>query len=115
MQKGGDKPQGPHTPRLTVRQRHGKLFDELDLSGLDSWAPKLADAAHWLLAEYYNVFSLDPVKLNCTHSMEHMIKVMDDTPFKEQFRQIPLSLDEEVQNHLWDILESGAIQPSQSA
>ena len=26
-----------HTPRLTVRQRHGKLFDELDLSGLDSW------------------------------------------------------------------------------
>ena len=23
-------------PKLTVRQRHGKLFDELDLSGLDS-------------------------------------------------------------------------------
>ena len=34
-----------HIPRLTVRQRHGKLFNELDLSGLDSWAPKLADAA----------------------------------------------------------------------
>ena len=32
-------------PKLTVRQRHGKLFDELDLSGLDSWAPELADAA----------------------------------------------------------------------
>ena len=31
-------------PKLTVRQRHGKLFDELDLSGLDSWAPELADA-----------------------------------------------------------------------
>ena len=28
-----------HTPKLTVRQRHGKLFDELDLSSLDSWAP----------------------------------------------------------------------------
>ena len=25
---GGDELQGPHTPRLTVRQRHGKLFDE---------------------------------------------------------------------------------------
>ena len=39
LQEGVDKPQGSHTPRLTVRQRHGKLFDELDLSGLDSWAP----------------------------------------------------------------------------
>ena len=40
-----------HIPKLMVRQRHGKLFDELDLSGLNSWAPKLADAAHQLLAE----------------------------------------------------------------
>ena len=45
------------TQKLTVRQRHGKLFDELDLSGLDSWAPELADKAHWLLAEYHDVFS----------------------------------------------------------
>ena len=46
LQERGDGPQSPHTSRLTVRQRHGKLFDELDLSGLDSWAPELADAAH---------------------------------------------------------------------
>ena len=58
--EGADEPQDPHTPRLTIRQRHGKLFDELDLSGLDAWAPKLADAACWLLAEYHDVFSLDP-------------------------------------------------------
>ena len=44
-----------------------------------------------------------------------MIKVMDDTPFKEQFRQNPLPLVKEVQNHLWEMLESGAIWPSQSA
>ena len=30
----------PQTPKLTIRQRHGRLFDELDLSGLDSWAPQ---------------------------------------------------------------------------
>ena len=82
-QEGVDKPQSFHTPRLTVRQRHGKLFNELDLSGLDSWAPELADAACWLLAKYHNVFLLDPAELGCTHSMEHMIKVRDDTPFKE--------------------------------
>ena len=35
--EGADETHDPYTPRLTVRQRHGKLFDELDLSGLDSW------------------------------------------------------------------------------
>ena len=82
MQEGGDEPQDPHTPKLTVRQRHGKLSDELDLSGLDSWPLELADAAHQLLAEYHNMFSLDPAELGCTHSTKHMIKVTDDTPFK---------------------------------
>ena len=113
--RAADKPQDPHTPRLTIRQWHGKLFDGLDLSGLDSWAPKMVDAAYQLLAEYHNVFSLDPAELGCTHSMEHTIKVMDDTPFKEWFRQIPPPLVEEVWNHLQEMLESGAIRPSQSA
>ena len=72
-----------HIPKLTVRQRHGKLFDELDLSGLDSWTPELVDAACQLLAEYHDIFSLDLAELGCTHSTEHTIKVMDDTPFKE--------------------------------
>ena len=81
--EGADEPKDPHAPRLAVRQRHDKLFDELDLSGLDSWASELADAACRLLAKYHDVFSLDPAELGCTHSMEHMIKVTDDTLFKE--------------------------------
>ena len=105
----------PQTPKLMIRQRHGKLFNELDLSGLDSWAPELADKACWLLAEYHDVFSLDPAELGCTHSTEHTIKVTDDTPFKEHFRQIPPLMVEEVRNHLKEMLESGAIRPSQSA
>ena len=86
LQEGADESHDSHTPRLTVRQRHGKLFDELDLSDLDSWTLELADAACWLLAEYHDMFSLDPAELGCTHSTEHIIKVTDDTPFKEQFR-----------------------------
>ena len=73
----------PQTLKMTIRQRHGRLFNELDLSGLDSWAPELADKAHWLLANYHDIFSLDPAELGCTHSTEHTIKVTDDTPFKE--------------------------------
>ena len=52
-----------------------------------------------------------PMELGCTHSTKHRIKVTDDTPFKEWFRQIPLPLVEEVWNHLWEMLESGAIRP----
>ena len=66
-----------------IRQRHGRLFDELDLSSLDLWAPKLVDKTHQLLAKYHNVFSLDLAELGCTHSIKHTIKVTDDTPFKE--------------------------------
>ena len=80
------KSHDPHTPVLTVRQRHGKLFDELDLSGLDLWTLELADAAHQLLAKYHDVFSLDLAELGCAHSTEHIIKVTDNTPFKEWFR-----------------------------
>ena len=46
----------PHTPKLMIRQRHGKLFDELDLSSLDSWAPELSDKACRLLAEYHDIY-----------------------------------------------------------
>ena len=104
----------PQTPKLMIRQRHGRLFDELDLSSLDSWAPKLADKAHQLLAKYHNIFSLDLAELGCTHSTEHTIKVTDDTPFKEQFRQIPPLMVEEVRNHLREMLESSAIRPCQA-
>ena len=55
------------------------------------------------------------MELGCTHSTEHVITVTNDTPFKELFRWIPPPLVEEVHNHLWEMLDMGTIQPSQSA
>ena len=81
--EGTDESQGPHTPKLTVRQRYGKLFNELDWSGLDSWPLKLVDTTCQLLAEYHGMLLLDPMELSCTHSTKHTIKVTVDTPFKE--------------------------------
>ena len=109
-----DEPPDPHTPKVTVRQRQGKLFEELDLSWLESWPQVLADFAQQLLADYHNVFSLEPTELGCTHSTEHLIKVTNDTPFKEQFRWIPPPLVEELHNHLQEMLDTGAIWSSQS-
>ena len=41
LPEGKDGPQNPHTPKLTVRHRQGKLFEALDLGGwthgLQSW------------------------------------------------------------------------------
>ena len=86
LEEKTDRFHGSQASELTVRQKHGKLFDELDASSLESWTLELADAAHHLLAKYHDVFSLDPAELGCTHSTEHIIKMTDNTPFKEQFR-----------------------------
>ena len=109
--EGPDESHDSHT----LGWQLGKFFNELDLSSLDSWTPELADAAHWLLAKYYDMFSLDPAELGCTHSTEHIIKVTDDTPFKEWFRWIPPPLVEDVRNQIKEMLDSGTIRPSQSA
>ena len=83
MMEALDEAQGIQPQRLTVEQRQEKLFEKLDLSGLESWPPKLASSTQSLLAEYQTFFSLEPSELGCTHSIEHVIKVTNDVPFKE--------------------------------
>ena len=76
-----DEAQGLQMPKLTVKQRQGQLFEKLDLSGLESWSLELADSAWSLLAEYYDIFSLEPSELCCMHPTKHVIKVTNDAPF----------------------------------
>ena len=95
-----DEAQGIWALKLTMKQRQEKLFEKLDLSGLESWPPELADSAQSLLAKYHDIFSLEPSELGYTHSTKHMIKVTNDVPFKERFRWIPSPLVEEVHTHL---------------
>ena len=79
--EGVDGFQSPQMPKVTVKQRQEKLFEELDVSGLESWPPELAGSAQSLLAEYHNVFSLEPSELGCTHWTKHVIKVTMRHPF----------------------------------
>ena len=109
-----DEAQGIQTQKLTAGQRQEKLFKKLDLSSLASWSPELVDSTHSLLAEYYNIFSLESCELGCTHSIKHVIKVTNDAPFKEWFRQIPLLLVEEVCKHLLKMLDSGVFHPARA-
>ena len=95
-----DDAQDVQAPRMTMGQRQKKLFEKLDLSGLESWPPELADFTCSLLAEYHNIFSLESNEPSCTHLTEHVIKVTNNALCKEQFRQIPLHLVEEIHTHL---------------
>ena len=42
-----------------------------------------------LLAEYHDIFSLEPGGLGCMDLAKHEIMVIDNEPFKESFWRIP--------------------------
>ena len=44
LTEASEEDHGCHTPKLTVKQWQEKLFEELDLSGLESWPPELVAA-----------------------------------------------------------------------
>ena len=60
------------------------------------------------------MFALESNELGCTSAIKHEIRIENSKPFKEQFQCIPLPLLEEVHASLQDMLETGAIHPSQS-
>ena len=67
-----------------------------------------------LVLAYHDVFALENNELGCTSAIEHEICFENSEPFKEQFRHISPPLLEEVRASLRDMLEVGAIHPSQS-
>ena len=73
-----------------------------------------AVAARELVLAYHDVLALESNELGCTSAIEHEICIENDEPFKELFRGIPPPLLEEVRTSLRDMLEAGAIHPSQS-
>ena len=64
--------------------------------------------------EHHHIFSLDKNEIGCMDMAEHIIKLMDDEPFKERFRWITPLLLEEVRENLQDMLDGGAIRPLKS-
>ena len=101
-----------------MEERHKLLIAALEKDGglerLKMWSPKLAARVTRQLLEYHNIFSLEPHEIGCTDITEHDIKLLDHEPFKERFCRIALPLVEEVRQHIQEMLDGGAICPSQS-
>ena len=104
--------------KLTIEERQKLLLELLRKEGqldkLKEWPPQLALKFEHMLMEHHNIFSLEPNEIGCTDAAEHVIELLDTEPFKEWFRCIAPPLVEEVWEHIQEMLDGGAIRPSQS-
>ena len=104
---------------LTTEQRQELLMKVLEenssLGKLDGWKKETALKAKWLLMEFH-IFSLERNEIGCTDATEHVTELLpeQDEPFKKRFRRIVPHEVEEVWQHIQEMLDGGAIQPSQS-
>ena len=99
---------------MSIFMHQERLLEKLNLDGLSSWSPRNAAAMRELILAFHDIFVLDNNELGCTSAIEHEICINNSEPFKERFRHIPPLLLEEVHALLHDMLDVGAICPSQS-
>ena len=81
---------------MLLETRKEVLLQQLDLSGLDGWTEAKQVAAHALLADYHDIFSLEPGELGCTNLAKHEIRIVDEELFKVWFQRIPPPMVDEV-------------------
>ena len=104
--------------KFTIEERQKLLLELLRKEGqldkLKELPPELALKFEQMLMEHHNIFAVEPNEIGCTDMAEHIIELLDTEPFKEHFRGIAPPLVEEVWEHIQEMLEGGAICPSQS-
>ena len=104
--------------KLTIEERQKLLLELLRKEGrldkLRQWPLELALRFERMLMEHHNIFSLELNEIGRTDTAEHVIELLDTEPFKEWFRHIAPPLVEEVWEHIQEMLDGGAICPSQS-
>ena len=81
---------------------------------MKNWPSEVATNARQLLLEFHSVFSLEPNEMGCTDMTEHVIEVTNSEPFRECFHRIAPPMVDEVRQHIQEMLDGGAIRPSQS-
>ena len=107
-------------PPLIMEQCQKLLMKVLEENGslrkLKGWKKETALKAKQLLMEFHHIFCLEKNEMGCTDATKHVIELLpeQDEPFKERFRRIAPHEVEEVCQHIQEMLDRGAIQPSQS-
>ena len=91
------------------------LVQKVGAFWFESWTEENKERAINLLAKYHDIFALEDGEIGCNEATKHKIEVTDPKPIKERPRNIPSGLLEEVKDHLYHMLNVGAIKPSISA
>ena len=97
-----------------VKVNPEEILQKGNLSGITDWDLAEQWEDHNIICEYACIFSWNDLDLGKTSIVKHSIKLTDSTPFKECYRCIPLGMYEEVKAHMQDMLDIGAIHPSNS-
>ena len=92
--------------QLTKEQLE-KLFDKLDLSGIEDWSKEDQEEVQKLIKDFGFLFVLNDLDWGKTSIVKCTIKHTDYTPFKERYQRIPPHQFEEVRKHLQEMLEIG--------
>ena len=90
------------------------VLDLIDLSGIKDWPEQLQHDTREMLKRNAKVFSKDDMDIGRTNLVKHHIKLTDPAPFKEAYRRIPPQMYDEVKTHIQEMLDLGAIRPSNS-
>ena len=86
----------------------------IDLSGLENWPEHLQVEAKEMLKRNAKTFSKNDLDMGRTNLVKHHIKLTDPIPFKDTYRRIPPQMYDEVKAHIQEMLDLGAIRPSNS-
>ena len=103
-----------NTEDTSIEDDGSWILNLIDLSGLENWPEKLHHEAKEMLKRNAKVFSKDDMDMGRTNLVKHYIKLTDPVPFKEAYRRIPPQMYDEVKTHLQEMLDLGAIRPSNS-
>ena len=86
----------------------------IDLSGLEDWPEHLQIEVKEMLKRNAKAFSKTDLDMSRTNLVKHYIKLTDPVPFKEAYKRIPPQMYDEVKAHIQEMLDLGAIRPSNS-
>ena len=90
------------------------ILNLIDLFGLENWPEHLQKEAKEMLKRNAKVFSKTDMDMGRTNLVKHHIKLTDPVPFKEAYKRIPPQMYDEVKAHIQEMLNLGAIRPSDS-
>ena len=101
-------------PTRTAKETTNKaskewVLEALDLQGLKEWPESEQKRARELLLKWEHLFVHSDLDLGKTALIKHKIRLTDQMPFKEQYRQIPPHMYDNMRAHIQEMLDIGAI------